>query len=159
VAKYTKTIIERVSDAALIFESRWTYGALRRRSPDIATRLHEQRNLFVEACVTDASDREVIEQGEALLRGYAIAMATLEQAAEPDDSYMLGVDTVSGTKIVIGHSPAAADRVRKLHGKETVWITPDEVARIIAGAASFQAIAAVKRVFPGAQAVDQEERE
>jgi putative transposase len=44
-----------------------------------------------------------------------------------------------------------AERVRELHGQPVVWITPDEVAAIVANLEAFRPIAAIKRLFPGAE--------
>jgi hypothetical protein len=45
-------------------------------------------------------------------------------------------------------------RVRELHGDMVVWITPDEVATVLANLEAFKPIAAIKRLFPGAEMVD-----
>jgi len=148
----------RTTKAAESLERRWTYAALRRASADIATRLHDQRNLFIEACVRGTA-RQIIEHGEALIRGYEVSVQALEEAGEPDDAYMLGVDLVTGTKVAIGQQRAAVARVREVHGENVVWLTPDEVARIFAGLESFKAIAAVKKVFPSAEIIDRYEDE
>jgi hypothetical protein len=144
---------KRTTEAALQLETRWTYAALRRASAGIADRLHDQRNLFVEACVRGTA-RQIVEHGEALCRGYAAAVAALEKAREADDAYLLGVDLVTGTKIAVGQQKAAVARIRELHGENVIWITPDEVARIMAGLESFKAIGAVKKLFPGAEILD-----
>jgi hypothetical protein len=149
----------QASDAAMLLESRWTFATLRRRNPDIARRLHEQRNLFVEACVR-GSAREIKEHGEALCRGYALAARVLEEAGEHDDAYMLGIDPVTGAKVAIGQQRDVIPRVRQLHGQDVIWLTPDEVARIVCGIESFKvAIVAVKRTFPGAEIVHRYEDE
>jgi hypothetical protein len=148
----------KTSESAVLLESRWTYATLRRRNPDIARRLHEQRNLFAEACVR-GSAREVVEHGEALCRGYALAARALEEAGEKDDAYLLGVDLVTGLKVAIGQQRVATARVREVHGQDVVWLTPDEVARIMAGIESFKAISAVKKMFPSAEIVDRYESE
>jgi hypothetical protein len=148
----------RASEAAALLESRWTYATLRRRTPDIARRLHEQRNLFAEACVRGRA-REIVEHGEALCRGYVLAARVLEEAGEHDDAYLFGVDLVTGLKVAIGAQRAALARIRQVHGEDVVWLTPDEVARIMAGIESFKAIGAVKKMFPGAEIVDRYEDE
>jgi hypothetical protein len=38
-----------------------------------------------------------------------------------------------------------------LYGQTVVWITPDEVAAIVANLEAFKPIAAIKRLFPGAE--------
>ena len=41
-----------------------------------------------------------------------------------------------------------------MHGATLVWITPDEVAAIVANLEAFKPIAAIKRMFPGAEILD-----
>jgi hypothetical protein len=48
----------------------------------------------------------------------------------------------------------AAERVRELHGATVIWITPDEVAAIMANLEAFKPIATIKRLFPGAEILD-----
>src|SRR6476620_8462527 len=104
-----------VAEAALPFESRWTLAALKRVNADILRRLLEQRGLFDHAMGTGTAD-EIEQHGAALCRGYRKATQTLEQAAEPDDAYMLGQDPRSGFRVAIGEQKAAAERVRELNG-------------------------------------------
>jgi hypothetical protein len=139
-----------VAEAALPFESRWTLGALRRVDRDIHRRLFEQRALFDKALITGTPE-EIELHGAALCRGYGVAIQTLERAAEPDDSYMLGMDGRTGFRVAIGQQKAAAQRVRELYGESVVWITPDEVAMIMANNEAFRPIAAIKQLFPGAE--------
>jgi hypothetical protein len=142
-----------VADAALPFESRWTLAALRRVDLGIHRRLFDQRGLFDKALVIGTAD-EIELHGAALCRGYAVAIQTLERAAEPDDTYMLGMDGRTGFRVAIGQQKAAAQRVRELHGDVVAWFTPDEVAAIIANIEAFKPIAAIKRLFPGAEVLD-----
>lgn len=148
----------RVSEAAQSLEERWTYAALRRVDQDIAQRLHEQRNLFAAACVTGGA-REIVAHGEALCRGYAAAVRALETSGEADDAYVIGVDLVTGLKVAIGQQRAALNRIRQVHGDKVIWVTPDEVARMLAGMESFKVIGAVKKLFPGAELLDRYEEE
>jgi hypothetical protein len=60
----------------------------------------------------------------------------------------------SGFRVAIGQQKAAAKRVRELHGDRVVWVTPDEVAAIVANLEAFKPIAAIKRLFPGAEIVN-----
>jgi hypothetical protein len=142
-----------VAEAALPFERRWTLAALKRVDPDIHRRLIAQRSLFDQALVTGAAD-EIELHGAALCRGYAMAVQTLERAAEPDDAYMLGQDMRSGFRVAIGSQKAVAQRVRDVHGETVVWITPDEVATIVPNLEAFKPVVAIKRLFPGAEMLD-----
>ena len=142
-----------VAEAALPFESRWTLAALKRVDADIHHRLHEQRALFDHAMVTGTAD-DIERHGAALCRGYRKATQTLEQAGEPDNAYILGQDPRSGFRVAIGEQKAAAERVRELHGNAVIWVTPDEVAAIVANLEAFKPLAMIKRLFPGAEILD-----
>ena len=54
--------------------------------------------------------------------------------------------------VVIGQQKAAARR--ELSGKAVIWITPDEVAAVLANLEASKPIAAVKTLFPGAEILD-----
>jgi hypothetical protein len=145
--------IQAVSEAAIPFESRWTWAALKRIDRDVHDRLRDQCTLFDCALVTGSvADIEV--HGAAMCRGYTKAFQVLESAAEPDDAYQLGQDPRTGFCIAIGHQKAAADRVREVHGEAVVWITPDEVAALMANVEAFKPIDTLKRLFPGAEILD-----
>jgi hypothetical protein len=142
-----------VAGAALSFEARWTWAALYRVAPDIHRRLTEQRRLFDQAA--GAGTPEAIElHGGGMCRGYVAAVQALEAAQASDDAYLLGQDPRTGLRVAIGEHKAAAERVRELHGKAVVWITPDEVAAVLANLESFKPIAKIKQLFPGAEILD-----
>jgi hypothetical protein len=142
-----------VSEAATPFESRWTLAALKRVDPDTHRRLLEQRSLFDQVMVTGSAG-EVEAHGAAMCRGYRKAVQVLEQAGTSDDAYLLGQDPRSGFRVAIGEQKAAAGRVREIAGAAVVWITPDEVAAILANLEAFKPTAAIKRLFPGAEILD-----
>lgn len=145
--------LAEVSSAAAAFERRWTWLALKRVDPDLARRFAEQRDLFDAALVTgEPNDIEL--HGAATCRGYAALVTAMERAREPDDAYMVGQDPKSGFKVAVGQQKAAAQRVAELHGSSVVWITPDEVAALMAGIEGFKQIASIKRLFPGAEIID-----
>jgi hypothetical protein len=56
-----------------------------------------------------------------------------------------------GFRVGIGHQKGGAQRVREIHGEAVVWMTSDEVAAIIANLDAFKPVAAIKRLFPGAE--------
>lgn len=141
-----------VSKAAAGFESRWTGLALQRVDQSLAKRLHEQRQLFDEACIAGSED-EVEEQGAAMCRGYAAAVRALVNADVPDDAYMLGCDPASGLKVAVGLQKAALARVRELHGQDVTWVTPDEVAVLMASVEAFKFVGAVRQFFPEAEVI------
>lgn len=139
--------------AAAAFEERWTLLALRRLDRDLAIALHEQRELFHEACVV-GEVRDIIDHGAALVRGYAACARALEEAQIPDDSYVLGQCATTGHKVAIGLNKASRRRVVELHGQDVTWVTPDEVATLLASSEAFMTVAAIKNKFPGAEVVE-----
>lgn len=145
--------LAEVSQAALNLERRWTWSALKRVAPQIASKLRDQHNLFDQACVTGSAE-EVETHGAATCRGYAAAVRALEAADEPDDAYFFGFDPATGFRIAIGSSKAGAERVAELHGQSVVHVTPDEIAAILAGLEAFKRIDLIKRRFPGAEVID-----
>lgn len=146
-------VMRRVSEAASPFESRWTLRALRRIDPELHDRLLDQQNLYHEALVT-GEPGDVEEQSAAMCRGWAAVTRTMEAASVEHDAYLLGHDPKTGTTVAIGENRHAIERVRTLHGKPVVWLTPDEVATLFAGIEGFKTIAAVKQQFPAAEIVD-----
>jgi hypothetical protein len=61
--------------------------------------------------------------------------------------------TKSGLTVAVGPKPCC-DRLHELLGDAVEWFSPDEIATIIAMDARFKALADVKRVFPGAEIVN-----
>jgi len=142
-----------VSEAAVMFERRWTLAALKRVNRDVAERLSKQQDLFNRAAVTGTAE-EIEGHGAALCRGYAAAVRALEATSEGDDAYILGQDPQSGFTVAIGHQKPAAERVVELHGNTAVWISPDEVATLLAQLEGGKALCTIKRMFPGAEVLD-----
>jgi hypothetical protein len=144
---------QETSSAAEQFEARWTMIALRSLDLELAIALHEQKELFHEACVTGET-RDIIDQGAALVRGYAACARALEEAQIPDDSYVLGSCPTTGFKVAVALNKYAGKRVRDLHGQDVVMVTADEVATLMASSQAFLTIGAIKRKFPGAEVVE-----
>jgi|KBSMisStaDraftv2_1062788.scaffolds.fasta_scaffold251922_2 hypothetical protein len=140
-------------EAAAGFEARWTVIGLRRHDHDLAVALHEQKELFAEACAVGDMN-EIKVHGASLVRGYAAAVRAMEAAEIPDDSYVLGVCPTTGFKVAIGTQKASQARVVELHGQDVVWVSPDEVATLMASSEAFMTVAAIKRKFPGAEVVE-----
>ena len=140
-------VMDRVSRAASPFESRWTLRALLRVDPDLHERLLDQQSLYHQALVTGASE-DIEDQAAAMCRGWATVTRAMESASVPDDAYLLGFH--AGTRVAIGEQKHAIARVRNLHGNPVIWITPDEVAALIAG---MEAIKAVKSLWPDAEII------
>jgi hypothetical protein len=138
----------RVTAAALAFEARWTRNALRRVDPDLAERMDKQTRLYHEA-VEDGTAEQIEMHGGGMCRGYAVCAAVMQRAGADDDAYLIGVS--DGVTVAIGDARAAVDRVREKFGNDVVFVTPDEVAEIMA---KLPAVNDVKRVFPGAEIVE-----
>ena len=140
-------VMRRVSDAAAPFESRWTLRALQRLDPELHDRLVDQQQLYHEALVTgDSSDIE--EQSAAMCRGWAAVARAMAAASVPDDAYLLGFH--GGVRVAIGEQKHAIARVRELHGAPVIWITPDEVAALVAGLEAFKG---AKCLWPDAEII------
>lgn len=147
-------MVQQECAAAAAFESRWTLRALRRVDAELYEAVCDQRSLFHEALIT-GEDAAVREHGEAMCRGWAAAVRRLEEAAEPDDAFLLGQDTRTGLKVAISDQRAASARVRELHGERVCFLTPDEVAAMFAG---LQGVAAVKALWPNSEVIEVRER-
>jgi hypothetical protein len=154
VMKPTETLthwLHLVTAAALTFEARWSWRALRRLDADLAANLTEQRNLFDAACVT-GTPRDIAEHGAAMVRGYAVAVRAMEAAEEPDDAYQIGVCPETGVKVAVGTQKAAVHRIRELYGPGVPLLSPDEVAALVGlGADTMNFAVKVKQLFPGAE--------
>lgn len=144
--------VGNVSEAAQIFERRWTLLHLRRLAPELARNLWLQSEQFNHACLTGTvGDIEL--QGGAMVRGWCAAVAMMEESGEVDSAYLVGRDPVSGLTVAIGAQKAAAARVVELYGGQIIHITPDEVATMFASVEGFKSIGAIKQRFPGAELI------
>jgi hypothetical protein len=139
-----------VATASEAFESRWTMRALKRVDPALYSLFAEQEADYGRALLS-GTEAEVEEQAGAMVRGYAAIAKRMVEANEPDDAYLLGIDPVSGTRVAIGDQKHAAARVRELEPVgEVIFITPDEVACIVAG---LEAIKRAKNIFPDCEVI------
>jgi hypothetical protein len=146
----------KVSEAARPFEGRWTEGALRRIDPALHARFKQQQELF-NASLAHGSTREVGNRGAAMVRGYVAVVTAMQAAGVPDDAYQIGCEPKSGLTVAVGPKPCC-DRLQELYGDSVQWFSPDEIATIIAMDARFKQLADVKRVFPGAEIVNNDPR-
>lgn len=133
--------------AEAAFRSRWRLGTLRRADPDLHALLIEQIDLYNAALIT-GTDAEVKLQAAAMVRGWRAACAALEGPLAPDDAYLTGWDPNTGTRVVIAEQQGSIGRIQSVAGERVVMVTPDEVARMIAG---MTIIAEAKRLFPDAE--------
>jgi hypothetical protein len=80
-----------------------------------------------------------------------LAPITSATADLPDDAYLIGSDPATGVAVAIGLAKAAGKRAREVHGDGTIYMTPDDVAVLIAASAdTAHFIGEVKRIWPGA---------
>lgn len=136
-----------VAPAETAYRSRWRLSTLQRVNADLHQALSEQIDLYNQALVT-GSDKECRVQSEAMVRGWRAACAALESPMLPDDAYLVGMDYNTGTRVVIAEQKASVARVQVKDGERVVMVTPDEVARMVAGMGIF---AEVKSLFPDAE--------
>lgn len=136
-----------VGQAEAAFRSRWRLGTLRRADPGLHEALVEQIDLYNTSMVT-GSDSDAKEQAAAMVRGWAAAVRALEAPLQPDDAYLVGVDWGTGTRVVIAEQSGSVGRVQSVKGERVVIVTPDEVARMVAG---MTVLAEVKQFFPDAE--------
>lgn len=147
---------EKVTAAALAFEARWTLLALQRVDAALHKRFVEQRDLFWEARL-EGSSADIAKQGAGLCRGYgAIVRAMEEDAARygahfSDSAYFIGQDPKTGLRVAVGAQKAAAERVRELYGDQVIWLSPDELAVLVASAPGLRQLVAAKKAWPGAE--------
>ncbi|QDZ07469.1 hypothetical protein FPZ24_08225 [Sphingomonas panacisoli] len=139
--------LAEVAPAETAFRSRWRLGTLRRVDADLYDRVCEQIDLYNTALITGTAV-EVQDQAAAMVRGWRAAVAALESPLLPDDAYLVGVDYNTGTRVVVVEQAGSVGRVQALKGERVVIVTPDEVARMVAGMAI---VAEAKQFFPDAE--------
>jgi hypothetical protein len=139
--------LELVAQAALPYESRWTLRALARVDPGLHQALAEQQELYHHALVTAEPD-ELKLQAEAMVRGWGAAVRRMEESGQPDDAYVVGLDTNTGIRVAIAYNKVVQARFQFLHGPRAIVLTPDEVATLVAAQGM---MLAVKAAFPGSE--------
>jgi hypothetical protein len=145
--KVVAECLSLVAPAESAFRSRWRLGTLRRIDAELHALLVEQIDLFNISLVT-GSATEAREHAQAMVRGWRAACAALEAPLKPDDAYLVGFDPNTGTRVVVAEQLASVARVQSVAGERVVLVTPDEVARMVAGMAI---VAEAKRFFPDAE--------
>lgn len=141
------TCLALVQPAETAFRCRWRLSTLKRANPDLHDMLVEQIDLYDTALVT-GSDAEAKLQADAMVRGWRAACAALEGPMLPDDAYQVGFDLNTGMRVVIAEQKASIGRVQVVQGDRVMIVTPDEVARMVAG---FSVLSDVKALFPDAE--------
>jgi hypothetical protein len=142
-------LMQMVGKAETAFRSRWRLATLARLDPELHNLLCEQIDLYDRALVT-GTDAEAREQAEAMVRGWRAAVSALESPLQPDDAYLTGWDSDTNTVVVIAQCSGSGARAQIAKGQRIVCVTPDEVAKLVAG---INIIAQAKSLFPDAEVV------
>lgn len=138
-----------VGQAEQAFRSRWRLLTLAKLNPELHQLLVEQIGLYDRALVT-GSDQDARDQAEAMVRGWRAACSALESPLQPDDAYLTGWDPNTNTIVVIAECSGSGARAQIAAGQKIICVTPDEVAKIVAGV---NMIAQAKNLFPDAEVV------
>lgn len=138
-----------VAPAEAAFRCRWRMQTLERVDKDLHDRLLEQQALYDRALIA-GPESEAREQTEAMVRGWRAAVAALESPLRPDDAYLVGFDQRTGIAVVIAERPQSKARAEVRDGQRIITVTPDEVAKIIAG---WSVLTEAKSLFPDAEVV------
>jgi hypothetical protein len=139
-----------VAPAENAFRSRWRFSTLRRLDDGLADALEEQMGLYEAALIT-GTEMDIKEQSEAMVRGWRAACSRMEAPLQDDDAYFEGVDYSTGLHVVIGQHIGSHARVQVKDGARCIFMTPDEVARMMAGV---RLITDAKSIFPDAEIIE-----
>lgn len=140
-------MLQKTNNAAAMFETRWTMDALYRVAPDLPEAIEDQRSMFYEILVT-GEDREIIEHGEAMCRGWAKAIETMEKSGIADDAYHIG--TFGEVTVMIGREKTMPPWLREQYGNEVQYLNPREVAAMFM---QIRHVEVVKALWPDAEIV------
>lgn len=142
-----------VTAASSAFEARWTMLALKRVDRDLHDALREQQALYYEAHM-HGTPTDIGTQGQALARGYAAAVHAMEQSGHHNDAYLVGRH--NGVVVVISDQKAVQGRLADIAstGERAILISPDEVALLMGSIEGLSTLAAIKKLFPGAEVID-----
>lgn len=142
-------LLATVAPAETAFRSRWRLQSLRRIDPELHRLLTEQIDLYDKALITGTDD-EARDQAAAMIRGWRAACSAMESPLLPDDAYLTGWDHNTNTIVVIAQCQASGPRAERVLGQKVVTVTPDEVAKMIAG---LNIIREAKSLFPDAEVI------
>lgn len=147
-ARRLATAAFEVGQAAVAFEARWTYAALRRAAPDLAERLNRQTALWWDARPTDDSER-IIRMAQAMVRGYSLCTKAMEDQNHPDDAYQV-VMTDGGRVYTFGPQACAEYLAEKFPG--SIHYTFEAAAEVLDSHSRL--VGTALAVFPGAQVLE-----
>lgn len=146
-------LMATVAKAETAFRSRWRLATLARLDPELHNLLCEQIELYDRAMVT-GTDQDARDQADAMVRGWRAAVSALESPLRPDDAYLTGWDPATNLFVVIAECSGSGARAQIVskdgERRKVIVVTPDEVAKIVAGV---QLIAEAKSLFPDAEVV------
>jgi hypothetical protein len=86
-----------------------------------------------------------------LCRGYEKAVCVLEEAMEEEDAFIVGKDPRTGFTVAIGAYKASAELMKELYGDDVIWVSPDEVAAVMANLNALNIVIKINHIFPGAE--------
>ena len=152
-ASVRERMLRKVSETAALFETRWTLASLKRVNANLHEALEDQLAMFHESLVT-GEDENIIYYGEGMCRGWWQATIEMEKAGVEDDAYLIG--QFGQTVVAIGRQARRPERVRELHGKNVIWVTPREVAALVSKVSLFDE---VKALWPDAELIDIREKD
>jgi hypothetical protein len=142
-------LMAQVALAEAAFRSRWRLQTLARVDPELHGLLVEQIGLYDSALVR-GSDEDAKTQADAMVRGWRAAVSALESPLRSDDAYLVGFDGQTGIAVVIAEQAGSAARCQVRDGQKVITVTPDEVAKIVAG---LSVVMEAKGLFPDAEVV------
>lgn len=142
-------LMQMVALAEAAFRSRWRLQTLARVDPDLHNLLIEQMGLYDSAMVR-GSDEDARTQADAMVRGWRAAVSALESPLRSDDAYLVGFDGQTGIAVVIAEQAGSVARCQVRDGQKVITVTPDEVAKIVAG---LSVVMEAKGLFPDAEVV------
>lgn len=147
-ASVRERMLQKVNKAAAMYETRWTMDALYRAAPDLHEAIEDQQSMFHEILVT-GDDNEIAEHGDAMCRGWAKAIETMEKSGIANDAYHIG--QFGEVTVAIGRQKHMPEFIREQYGEDVVWINPREVAAMYF---QIRHVNDVKRLWPDAEIVE-----
>lgn len=140
--------VTAVRDAEDSFLMRWRLSSLQRIDKELHDLLDEQRNLF-EVALFGPNEAETELQAAATVRGWKAACSAMLAISQPDDAWLYGTDPATGVVVAIGER--GKPHVEMKDGQRLVYVTPDEVAKLVAG---MGLLVEVKNAFPDAEVIE-----
>lgn len=142
-------LMAQVAPAEAAFRCRWRLQTLERVDAHLHGLLVEQMGLYDRALAA-GTDEDARIQADAMVRGWRAAVSALESPLRSDDAYMVGFDGQTGIAVVVAEQAGSVARCQVRDGQKVITVTPDEVAKIVAG---LSVVMEAKGLFPDAEVV------